>query len=317
VRTGGGRFDPEEGFCYFVARNLSGAPAIAERHAHNLIAVNDLGGRESREEFAAFVARPEQRVLLDSGVFWLATRHAAHHGLTMDAALSLHPSELDGWDRLRRDYVQIAREHEADLWGYVELDQGGAERKRETRAWLQSEGLAPIPVYHPLVDGWAYLDELLEEGHDRVMVGNVVQARWDVRDRIILTVWERVRRHPAGRRPWLHLLGLGPYPTLVACPFNSVDTSNHIQSMRYGALVPGALALGPFSKLRDYLYNRASSDGDPDGYAAYGTLLGWLAACDERAWRAQQDDLDRLLGLGLYPDLAASEASELAPEAAA
>lgn len=291
--TGGGRFDRDEGFCYFVA-GIAGTRGIADLHSHTLIAVNDLWSEP--EYLDELLALPDQKVLFDSGVYWLATRHADAHGLTMDAALALPPERLDGWKRLRDLFVRLALKHEHDLWGVVELDQGGALHKRETRAWLEEQGLRPIPVYHPLNDGWDYLDELLDGGYDRIMIGNVVHASWEVRDRIVWTVYERVQRLPRAKRPWLHLLGLGPYPTIAACPFNSVDTSNHVQSMRYGALVPGGLAMGPFSKLRGYLYDTdVSPDDDSTGLRAYSHLLGWIASLDERSWRLQADDLAALL----------------------
>ena len=49
----------------------------------------------------------------------------------------------------------------------------GAEVATATPA--HAEGLAPMPVYHPLNDGWDYYDELAGS-HDRVCIGNLVQA---------------------------------------------------------------------------------------------------------------------------------------------
>jgi hypothetical protein len=313
--TGGARFDPGEGFCYFLCGVL-GTVGIVDRHEHNLVAVNDLIGPGARSDLDRVLDDPAQKVLLDSGVFWLASTHAARYGLPLEQALGLPPDQLDGWERLLAAYVELARELEARLWGYVELDQGGPLYKQQTRDWLEAQGLRPIPVYHPLTDGWDYLDQLLEEGYDRLMIGNVVQARWEVRDRIILTVWERVRRHPHGRRPWVHLLGLGPYQTLAACPFNSTDTSNHIQSMQYGAIIPGGLGMGPISRLYGYLYDREHVDDPETGRLAYGRFLGWLASADEQAWRAQEGDLDALLGRGPFPALTEHEAQAVFPEAA-
>jgi hypothetical protein len=139
------------------------------------------------------------------------------------------------------------------------------------------------------------------------MIGNVVQVPADQRDRIILSVWERVRRLPANRRPWVHLLGLGPYATLCACPCNSVDTSNHVQSMRYGSIIPGGLALNPFSRLNGYLYDIDAADPDRNGLAAYGRLIGFLADSDERSYRQQQTDLEQLFHTGLFPDVVDGE----------
>ena len=57
----------------------------------------------------------------------------------------------------------------------VEVDQGGRENKIKTRARLEKMGLRPIPVYHPLNDGWDYFD-YLAENYDRICMGNVVNA---------------------------------------------------------------------------------------------------------------------------------------------
>ena len=284
---------------------LQARQVCTEQHSHSLVGVNELYG--GHDEFLKMLGNPRQKVLLDSGVFWLANTHATRHGLSLPDALAIAPEDLDGFEKLRDAFVRVAREYEDQLWGVVELDQGGADNKRRTRRWLESEGLRVIPVYHPLNDGWDFLDELLDDGYDRLMIGNVVQVPADVRDRIILTVWERIRRRPADERPWLHLLGLGPYPTLCALPCNSVDTSNHVQSMRYGSIIPGGMAMGPFSRLNGYLYEVDAADPDRNGLHAYGRLIGFLADGDERAFRTQHADLDRLFQTGLFPDVVPGE----------
>ena len=104
------------------------------------------------------------------------------------------------------------------LWGYIELDQGGAVHKRRTRTALEQAGLAPIPVYHPFNDGWDYFDELCAR-YDRICVGNVVQAPRAIRCRIFATVWERQRAYPD---VWIHYLGVTPTPTQIAYPVTVV-----------------------------------------------------------------------------------------------
>lgn len=188
----------------------------------------------------------------------------------------------------------------------------GAHVKRQTRAWLESEGLKPIPVYHPLVDGWDYFDELVDR-YDRICVGNLVQASQTTRDKIIVTLHERLRRLKPARRPWVHLLGLGPYRTLAACPVNSCDTSNHVQSMRWGAIVPGAQALGAFSRLYGFLYDRERYDDPVIGYHAYGELISYLGHLDERSWRNFLSDRERILGLPPIPPLERGEPATLTP----
>ena len=59
----------------------------------------------------------------------------------------------------------------------------------------ESLGLKPIPVYHPLLDGWDYFDELAAQ-YDRICFGNIVQAPAATRIRLLHTLWERHRRYP-------------------------------------------------------------------------------------------------------------------------
>lgn len=312
IKTGGGRFDPAEPFCYFLA-GVSNTPGMARHHGHVLCALNDVMGDEARySDLPRIIAPDHVRLFLDSGVFWLSTRHAKANGLTMDEALALPPDQLDGWDKLTTLYVDTVRALEPLLWGYIELDQGGAHVKRQTRAWLESEGLKPIPVYHPLVDGWDYFDELVDR-YDRICVGNLVQASQTTRDKIIVTLHERLRRLKPARRPWVHLLGLGPYRTLAACPVNSCDTSNHVQSMRWGAIVPGAQALGAFSRLYGFLYDRERYDDPVIGYHAYGELISYLGHLDERSWRNFLSDRESILGLPVFPPLERGEPATLTP----
>lgn len=285
---GGGKFDRDAGPIYFFA----GAPAWKpeRRPRYSLMALNDLIANPN--EYDELQLRIDQgcRVFLDSGVFNLANQHALAHGMPMDQALGLHPSELDGFAPLRAAYVDTVKRYEADLWGYVELDQGGADRKRETRAGLEAEGIVPIPVYHPINDGWDYFDELCSN-YDRICLGNVVQAMPSVRRRLLSTVWERHRAYP---HVWIHLLGLTPSELVGTLPFDSCDSSTFVGSLRYGAMAtPFAMsalrrmsAAGP-----DYSY-------DPDGDLDHrrGAVEMAVTGTDHlsRVWAVQQTEAARL-----------------------
>lgn len=226
--TGGGRFDRQADPIYFLAGD---GDYVKHRAPNTLMALNEImGGKRHAQELERRLDAGEN-VFLDSGIFWLTNQHARAHDVAMDEALALHPSKIDGFDALRAAYVATVKKYEHQLWGFVELDQGGAERKRETRAALEAEGIVPIPVYHPLNDGWDYFDELCES-YDRICVGNVVQAERSVRKRILATVWERHRRHPD---VWVHVLGLTPNELIGTYPFNSCDSSTFIASLRWGA----------------------------------------------------------------------------------
>jgi hypothetical protein len=237
ARTAGGRFDPSDKYRYFYASSPSVLRELQEvlgslEGLHILVAVNDLTGKSDRRHLEELIENG-CRVFLDSGVFWLTNRHKRAHGITMDEALSLAPDEIDGFEWLWGHYVELARAYGDQLWGYVELDQGGMENKRRTRAKLHDLGLSPIPVYHPLVDGWDYYDELAE-GYDRICFGNVVQANAVVRKQLLATSWERLRRHPD---VWVHLLGYTPDQNLLAFPgaAQSCDSSSWLTGIRWSA----------------------------------------------------------------------------------
>tara|TARA_R110000823_G_scaffold203502_1_gene334567 strand:- start:721 stop:1656 length:936 start_codon:yes stop_codon:yes gene_type:complete len=169
-----------------------------------------------------------QPFFLDSGVFNLTNEHMRAHGITMDEALSLAPSEIDNFDWLFDTYVEILREISDQLWGYVEIDQGGMDNKEATRRRLQAAGFEPIPVYHPLNDGWEYFDTLASN-YDRMCIGNLVQASPNIRDRIITTVTERLKDYPP---TWTHFLGVTPSTVQWAQPMCSADSSSYSYGWR-------------------------------------------------------------------------------------
>lgn len=229
TKTGGALFDRAAAPVYFLA----GCPSdrFGERAEFSLVALNDLMDKAIEVEEMELRMAQGGKVFLDSGIFNLTNQHAIAHGITMDEALGLAPTDIDGFARLREAYVSTVKKYEDRLWGYVELDQGGAERKRETRAGLEAEGVCPMPVYHPFNDGWDYFDELCEQ-YDRICVGNVVQANTPTRKRLLSTIWERHRRHPD---VWIHLLGMTPSEMVATLPFESCDSSTFVSSLRWGA----------------------------------------------------------------------------------
>jgi hypothetical protein len=301
-QTGGGRFDPTEGPVYFLAGHMGDELAT---HPYTLVAVNDFieGENEARRTVAYRLSIPDHRLMIDSGIFWLTNMHMkAHPPMTMDEALSLAPDQIDGFAELWALYRDVVREYEPDLWGYIELDQGGADNKRKTRARLEAEGLRPIPVYHPLNDGWGYFDELCEE-YDRICVGNVVQANRQTRKALLHTIWERRRRHPD---VWIHLLGITPNVLTTAYPPSSCDSSSFAHGLKYGAsMAPYAWTMGAragrMSSGYSYLY---ADPVDAHGPGGYYHALEWVAAQAtfvQRNWRNQQADLERVLAYPASP----------------
>lgn len=308
IRTGGGRFDPAAAPAFFLA----GGQYLTYMgvHGYNLVATNDIASDEQRDELGAYLESEPgltNNVLLDSGVFWLTQRHMrAHPGLSMNDALALPPGQIDGFDWLYETYLKCVARLEPSLWGYIELDQGGAANKRVTRARLEAEGLRPIPVYHPLNDGWDYFDELAEN-YDRICVGNVVQASQPARKHILATVWERRRRYPG---LWIHVLGLTPNEITSVYPQASCDSSSWVYAIRFGAQgAPGATAMskvfGKHDSTFTYVPSGRALEGD-EGHedAGHERANEWLAAehhFQHRAMRRHFADQEALFGESLWP----------------
>ena len=231
TKTAGGTFDPTDRHHYFLAANLSSlvyATAL-QQIDHILVAVNEIQAPGDYDLVDRWLDEGK-KVLLDSGIFWLTNEHKRAHGITMDEALALPPEAIDGFDGLLEKYLRLVARWGDRVWGYIELDQGGREQKKKTRAMLEGRyGLRPMPVYHPLNDGWDYFDELAER-YDRICFGNVVQAMGPTRKRLISTAWERHRKYPD---LWIHLLGYTPNQWLNAMPADNCDSSSWLVGVRW------------------------------------------------------------------------------------
>lgn len=222
------------------------AGTASELPHHYLVAVNDLYGDGGDRVLDTLIGRGH-KVLLDSGVFNLTNDYMRSTGCSMDEALTVAPDQMPGFDRLFDRYVEIVDKYGDRLWGYIELDQGGEVNKRLTRARLEAHGAVPIPVYHPLVDGWDYFDELARE-YDRICFGNVVQASRPVRERLLHTLWERHRAYPD---LWVHVLGLTVNEWCLPCPPDSCDSSTWVNGLRYPSVSLGSSATRRVGQITD------------------------------------------------------------------
>lgn len=301
MKTAGGRFDPAEPAVYFIASGSDGTE-IAEGHSWNLIAVNDLWNDAQVEELERRL-EAGNRILLDSGIFWLTNRHKREHlGMDMNEALSLSPEEIDGFDELWERYVYLATTYGDRLWGYIELDQGGAVNKRRTRARLHDIGLSPIPVYHPINDGWDYFDELCRV-FDRICVGNVVQASPSDRKRLLATVWERKRDYP---HVWIHLLGYTPNALSTVYPQNSYDSFSMMGALKWGADQIHSRSMGhtfsefgkAFSYKRDHVREKRE---EPGGYADARRFIAAESGMLQFVMRFQSEEIDRVFEQDRWP----------------
>jgi len=296
VKTGG-RWDPKEQMIYFIASGVDNLQAAADSQNYLLVAVNEIRSEKSLSQVNAWGAAGKT-VFIDSGVFNLTNEHARNHGVKMNDALALAPEEIEGFDKLFGDYCRIVRTLEKTCWGYIEIDQGGRDNKIRTRERLESMGLRPIPVYHPLNDGWDYFDELAEK-YDRICFGNVVQADRYTRKRLLATAWERRRRYPD---LWIHLLGYTANEALNAFPINSCDSSTWLATVRWHKGLVPKTALKNYSHLGpEFRYNYDSPADAPDGHAKGIAMGAYEASMITRQWRAIEAEY-RALGCdpGMY-----------------
>jgi hypothetical protein len=283
-----GTWDRAERPILFLVLRSGDLPTTVDRirdgtHRHWLAAVDDPPGPPQVKSIERLLDAGG-RVLLDSGIFALASEHAHAHGITLQRALGMRPDQLEGYDALRKQYVMLARRFGDRLWGYLELDLGGRDIKRAVRAELHDLGLRPIPVWHPLSDGADYFDELAAT-HDRLCIGNLVRAAPPDRVRILHAVWERRRQYP---HLWVHALGLNPSPALWAFPCDSTDVSKWMSGIRYGRFMEwsmlrfvGDSAKGSCAPLN---YNVGADADAPDGHRRLGSASITAAAVWQRTW---------------------------------
>jgi hypothetical protein len=286
-KTGGGRFDPKEKSIYFLAGNCNNLLNASDYYDYLLIAVNELKSEKALETLDTLISKGK-KVFLDSGIFNLTNEHARKYDVTMDVALSLAPEQIDGFDGLLERYLAIVKKYQKNLWGYIELDQGGRENKILTRNFLEWENsLAPIPVYHPLNDGWEYFDYLAER-YDRICLGNVVQADEPTRKRIIATIWERHEKYP---NLWIHVLGYTPNQHIDAYPFSSTDSSSWLHAIRWSG-AKERCGNQTFSEMPlDFRYKLGESGESEVGNNKAVKTIAYQHAMQLRNWRNQQDEL--------------------------
>lgn len=285
----GGRWDPKDHNKYFVASNIGTLDGASGTTRHLLCAVNEIKGEE---DLAFLKGRIEAGcdVFIDSGVFNLTNEHARKYDVSMDRALALAPGEIDGFDNLMERYISIVTQL-PDCWGYIEVDQGGRDNKIKTRATLEAKGLRPIPVYHPLNDGWDYFDELASQ-YDRICFGNIVQADRETRKRLLATAWQRRSRYPD---LWIHLLGYTPNEWLNAYPINSCDSSTWLSGVRWPGANRETAALKSMGGLpRNLAYALDAPCESERGHYKAWALAGYQATFLAHNWRGLQNEYRRM-----------------------
>lgn len=291
-----GNWDPKAWPVYFVAGEVFTLEQASSCADYLLVAVNELGARDALDCVVRMTKRGK-RVLLDSGVYWLSTQHAQANDITMNEALGLAPHLVNGFDDLYKLYVSIAEKFGNELWGYIEIDQGGRENKIKTRTRLEELGLRPVPVYHPLNDGWDYFDYLAER-YDRICFGNVVQAAPEHRKRLIATAWERRRRYP---NLWIHVLGVSPNDALASFPLNSCDSSAWLSGVRWGAHLTTVATVNAGRLDNRFLYHMGAHAESDRGHIKARRMCGYDATMTRLTMsamaRSAEDELGADIGM--------------------
>jgi hypothetical protein len=282
LRTGGGRFRPEEDALYFLAGDTRRHQQGEQVARYLLVALNEVESQGSLTFLEQTLTNPAKCVLLDSGVFSLASAYAHVHHVPLSHALTVAPHEMEGFDSLFERYVDLVKRHEHQLWGYIEIDQGGQYHKQRTRARLEGLGLRPIPVYHPFSDEPSYFDELAQR-YDRLCIGNLATAPNKVRLRVLATIWQRRKQYP---HLWIHVLGVSPNWWSLAYPMNSCDSSAWLAPLRFPRNVVYVDGY-PYDELGPgYRYQLGSDVEGPRGAHKCVALNAYLAHMQGLTWRS-------------------------------
>ncbi len=243
-----GNWSPKDDLIIFAAGN-SGTSTFSERSAQVVKGTRDESMYERSKSLTGQISKLisllslgdqgwdkildkeihyHERLFLDSGVFGLAAEHARRHDMSHNQALSTPVDQIDGWHQFVAWYIEVCTKFKDIFWGYVELDLGGTAQKIKTREYLESQGLRPIPVWHPLQDGLEY-GEMLMESYDRICLGNLVKSDEKTR----LTVLRALAHVKGRKKTWVHALGLAPVPFAHAFPINSLDAMTWLAPMMY------------------------------------------------------------------------------------
>lgn len=285
-----GKYDRTDDNLYFIAagpsRLIDGAPV----HDNLLVAVNQLYSDENLLHVEGWLQNGN-RVFLDSGIFSLTTDYMREYGTTFNETITKPPEDMPGFDKLFDRYIELVLRYRDRLWGYVELDLGGKENKIKTRKKLEAMGLRPVPVFHPLVDGWDYFD-YLARNYDRVCISNFASGTdRPTRKRLVATAWERHRKYP---HVWIHLLGLTPNEWLNAFPANSCDSSAWLSSVKWSGYKEKTM-LSSFGEMPKNFQYVLGSDNESEHSSKVGArMAAYGAYMLEQNWKNHLSALEQL-----------------------
>lgn len=290
--TTGGAWKRDGNILIFAASQLPDF-RICAHNKNLLLSIAEI--RNPSEEISEIERRigMGDNILIDSGAYTIASEHAKREGIELHQAFTMKPEKLKGFSELLEKYLSILMRLRDSVWGYIELDIGGQSEKKRMRKILESKGLAPIPVFHPISDELSYFDELAEQ-YDRIAVGNLVARDPLARNQTLAWLQQKKEQYP---HLWIHALGVSPVPSLFSLPMDSADASTWASAILWGQAIETACfdRIGELS--HDWIYSRDIDPDDPGkGLYRYRRYLGWKLTVQETMLNHQ---LRRIQELGL------------------
>lgn len=258
VGTTDGNWTMADSPAYFAAVVSAHFPAVSEVNQYLLVTAPDIEGTGKVDTCETY-CRNGGRLMVDSGIFGIAMAAAERRGVSHNEGLNTPPDQIEGWQEFVASWSRCIDRLRHLCWGYVEIDLGGTEQKRRTRAMLEEQGYRPIPVVHPLTDGWDYFEELAST-YDRLCIGNLVKSDHATRIELLRGVAERRR----GRRvQWIHALGVTPSPQWLGVRTESCDSTAHGSHLRWAQPMLDTSCFGQHS-IERMPYRRATGAEDVD-----------------------------------------------------
>jgi len=127
------------------------------------------------------------------------------------------------------EYAEFLHEYKDKLEVYANLDViENPEGTWENQKILEDQGLEPLPVFH-FGSPWAYLDRLIDEGYNYILLGGMVGQR---KNHLIEWCTQCFARIPDDVK--VHAFGVADQSLLEMFPWYSADASNWVDGRRFG-----------------------------------------------------------------------------------
>lgn len=248
---------------FFVVDTISNFKnSEIEKYLDNfLFPINGFDGAD--DEYICKLISIGKTILIDSGIFSLCSEYAKKNMIPLSNAFVTAPEKFNGFEKLYEKYIRIINDLKDKIWGYIELDIGGQENKKRIRRQLESQGLNPIPVYHPLGDDYEYFDYLCER-YQRICIGNLVNAAPPVKNRILWDLDKRRKKYPD---LWIHYLGISLSQHCFSFKIDSCDSSGITSMLRWRTMSSKSL-LKDCDSVQRKIFNYDGMDERSKAYKA-------------------------------------------------